>query len=144
MPTSFAAARIPSPSLSRLANISLPRSSRGIRKYLPYRLACNTPVDGWAALVLYYMSTRIACVDSRVNMKSEKGNEMSKRTCHPGLDDRCRDLDGEIRQKRGDTLVGTLRKTYGPDFAPGVRSDTRLDTLRDRSGTSLSKILKGK
>lgn len=64
--------------------------------------------------------------------------------CNKGLDDRCRDLDGEIRQKRGDTLVGTLRKTYGPDFAPGVRSDTRLDTLRDRMGGSLSKIIKGK
>jgi hypothetical protein len=62
-----------------------------------------------------------------------------------GLDDRCRDLDGEIRHKRGDTLVGTLRKTYGPDFAPGVRSDTRLDTLRKRAGgESLSKLLKKK
>jgi hypothetical protein len=61
-----------------------------------------------------------------------------------GLDDRCPDMDGEIRQKRGDTLMGTLRKTYGPDFAPGVRSDMRLDTLRDRMGGSLSKIIKGK
>jgi hypothetical protein len=69
---------------------------------------------------------------------------MSNRDCDIGLDQRCRDLDGEIRQKRGDTLVGTLRKTYGPDFAPGVRSDTRLDTLRDRTGKSLSKILKGR
>jgi hypothetical protein len=68
---------------------------------------------------------------------------MSKH-CHTGLDDRCRDQNGEIRQKRGDTLVGTLRRTYGPDFAPGVRSDMRLDTLRDRAGSSLSKILKGK
>jgi len=51
-------------------------------------------------------------------------------------------MDGEIRQKRGDTLVGTLRKTYGEDFAAGVRSDTRLDTLREREGASLSKILK--
>jgi hypothetical protein len=64
--------------------------------------------------------------------------------CHTGLDDRCRDQNGEIRQKRGDTLVGTLRKTYGDDFAPGVRSDMRLDTLRDRMGGSLSKIIKGK
>jgi len=64
--------------------------------------------------------------------------------CTPGLDDRCRDQDGEIRQKRGDTLVGTLRKTYGPDFAPGARSDMRLDTLRERlGGASLSKIVKG-
>ncbi|MEA2915465.1 MAG: hypothetical protein QOJ15_7546 [Bradyrhizobium sp.] len=65
--------------------------------------------------------------------------------CNNGLDDRCRDQDGEIRQKRGDTLMGTLRKTYGPDFAQGVRSDMRLDTLRDRmGGASLSKIIRGK
>ena len=68
----------------------------------------------------------------------KKGKE-----CQIGLDQRCRDGDGEIRQKRGDTLVKTLRKTYGPDFAPGVRSDTRLDTLRKKTGgESLSKILR--
>jgi hypothetical protein len=69
---------------------------------------------------------------------------MSKngKQCDVGLDRRCRDNDGEIRQKRGDTLVGTLRKTYGPDFAPGVRRDTRLDTLRKRAGgESLTKIV---
>jgi hypothetical protein len=44
---------------------------------------------------------------------------------------------------QADTLVRTLRKTYGPDFAPGVRGDMRLDTLREREGGSLSKILKG-
>jgi hypothetical protein len=68
---------------------------------------------------------------------------MGKRDCDVGLDRRCRDLDGEIRQKRGDTLVKTLRKTYGPEFAPGVRSDTRLDPLRERTGNSLSKLIKG-
>ena len=68
-----------------------------------------------------------------------------KKECNEGLDNRCRDLDGEIRQKRDDTLVRTLRETYGPDFAPGVRSDVRLDTLRQRAGgASLSKLLKGK
>jgi len=69
---------------------------------------------------------------------------MRKKHCETGLDNRCRDMDGEIRVKRGDTLVSTLRKTYGPDFAPGVRGDMRLDTLRAREGESLSKILKGK
>ncbi len=67
---------------------------------------------------------------------------MRNRDCQVGLDQRCRDFDGEIRQKRGDTLVRTLRKTYGPDFAAGVRSDMRLDTLREQMGGSLSKILK--
>jgi hypothetical protein len=63
--------------------------------------------------------------------------------CSLGLDNRCRDTDGEIRQKRGDTLVSTLRKTYGPDFAPGVRGDARLDTLRERAGgESLSQLAK--
>jgi hypothetical protein len=66
----------------------------------------------------------------------------NNKQCKAGLDDRCRDRDGEIRQKRGDTLVSTLRKTYGDDFAPGVRGDMRLNTLRKRSGgESLSKIL---
>jgi hypothetical protein len=60
-----------------------------------------------------------------------------------GLDGRSRDANGEIREKRGDTLVKTLRETYGPEFAKGVRGDTRLDTLRERQGgESLSKIVK--
>ncbi len=67
---------------------------------------------------------------------------MATRQCNPGLDQRCRDQDGEIRQKRGDTLVGTLRETYGAEFARGVRSDTRLDTLRERTGKSLSEMIK--
>jgi hypothetical protein len=67
---------------------------------------------------------------------------MSK-DCRTGLDDRCRDEDGSIRRKRGDTLVGTLRQEYGNDFAPGVRSDKRLDSLLEDSATdSLSEYLR--
>ena len=62
-----------------------------------------------------------------------------------GLDGRQRDANGEIRHKRGDTLVRTLRKEYGEDFAKGVRSDARLDTVLERTGaTSLSELLKKK
>ncbi|MFL9908864.1 hypothetical protein [Paraburkholderia sp. RL17-337-BIB-A] len=62
-----------------------------------------------------------------------------------GLDGRQRDANGEIRHKRGDTLVRTLRKEYGEDFAKGVRSDARLDTVLERTGaTSLSDLLKKK
>ena len=60
----------------------------------------------------------------------------------PGLDGRHRDNDGEIHEKRGDTLLGTLRETY-PSLLPGVRADTRLDTLRDRHGVdSLDQLLR--
>uniref|UniRef100_E1TJ82 Uncharacterized protein n=1 Tax=Burkholderia sp. (strain CCGE1003) TaxID=640512 RepID=E1TJ82_BURSG len=60
-----------------------------------------------------------------------------------GLDDRQRDANGEIRRKRGDTLVGTLRKEYGEGFAKGTRSDAQLDTLLEKTGAkSLSELLK--
>ena len=70
---------------------------------------------------------------------------MLKKLCPPALDDRCRDRDGEIRHKRSDTLVRTLRETYGRDFAPGARSDMKLGTLLERERAStLSEYLKKK
>ena len=63
--------------------------------------------------------------------------------CQQGLASRCRNENGQIRDKRDDTQVGTLRKTYGPDFAPGVRSDMHLGTLLARKNApSLSALLK--
>lgn len=60
-----------------------------------------------------------------------------------GLDDRQRDQDGEIRQKRRDTLVGTLRNEYGDEFAKGYRKDTQLGTVLDKEGfDSLHQLLK--
>jgi hypothetical protein len=68
---------------------------------------------------------------------------MSSKHFPKGLDGRQRDRDGEIRQKRSDTLVGTLRKTYGDDFAQGYRSDTKLGTLLRKEGAeSLDQLLK--
>jgi hypothetical protein len=67
---------------------------------------------------------------------------MSK-DCRPGLDDRCRDNNGEIRHKNGATRIGTLRETYGENFASGARNDMKLDTLLERTGSrSLSQLLK--
>jgi len=63
--------------------------------------------------------------------------------CSKGLDKRCRDNDGQIREKRGDTRIDTLRQTYGPEFAKQYRGDMRLDTLRDKEGVrSLTEYLK--
>jgi hypothetical protein len=54
-------------------------------------------------------------------------------TKQPGLDGRHRDVDGKIRSKNGNTLVDTLRETYGEAFAKGHRSDMKLETLLDRT-----------
>jgi hypothetical protein len=71
------------------------------------------------------------------------GVKMSKKHCDNGLDNRCRDGDGEIRHKRSDTLVRTLRGTYGDDFANDYRSDAKLGTvLKNENAATLSAFLK--
>ena len=54
----------------------------------------------------------------------------------PGLDNRRRDENGQTRAKNGNTRVGTLRETYGENFAPGRRSDMKLDTLLEETGSA--------
>jgi hypothetical protein len=59
------------------------------------------------------------------------------------LDKRHRDINGEIHAKRSDTLVGTLRKTYGEEFLTDFRSDAKLGTVLDRTGAqSLTDLVK--
>lgn len=45
---------------------------------------------------------------------------------------RSRNEDGPLRQKRGDTHVGTIEKIYGVNL--NVRSDMHLNTLLQREG----------
>lgn len=45
---------------------------------------------------------------------------------------RSRNESGPLREKRGDTHVKTIEKTYDRDF--GVRGDMHLDTLLQREG----------
>jgi hypothetical protein len=63
-----------------------------------------------------------------------------------GLDNRQRDQNspkaGQIREKRADTLVDTLREEYGPNFAKGYRADAKLGTIRDDTGKSLHQLVK--
>jgi len=67
----------------------------------------------------------------------------AKRSHGCGLDNRCRDEDGAIRKKRGDTLVATLRAEYGDDFARGFRGDATLETvLKETASGSLSDYLR--
>jgi hypothetical protein len=70
---------------------------------------------------------------------------MAQKHFPKGLDGRMQDKNGEIRRKRDDTLVGTLRQEYGKDFAADYRSDAKLGTvLRDTGAGSLNQLLKKK
>jgi len=53
---------------------------------------------------------------------------------------RTRDDNGQLRQKRADTLVGNIEREYDVDF--GVRSDMELGTLRQQTGlTSIDALV---
>jgi hypothetical protein len=64
-------------------------------------------------------------------------------TKQPGLDHRHRDKNGEISRKHGNTLISTLRKTYGEDFAAGIPGHSNLsDALHQLDEPSLSKLVR--
>ncbi len=61
----------------------------------------------------------------------------------PGLDDRHRDADGQVRRKSGNTLIRTVREDHGDNVAAGHRSNSHLSTVLRKEGVgSLSKLLK--
>ena len=70
---------------------------------------------------------------------------MTQKHFPKGLDGRMKDKNGEIRRKRNDTQVATLRQEYGKGFASDYRSDAELGTLlKDNKVSSLSQLLKKK
>jgi hypothetical protein len=75
-------------------------------------------------------------------------NRMAKaasKTIKKGLDHRARDKGGQIRHKRRDTMVKTLRIEYGEHFAKGFKPDATLaDVLKKAGATSLHELLKMK
>jgi hypothetical protein len=71
--------------------------------------------------------------EGRARGSAQPLETMISKKCHSGLDNRCRDNNGEIRHKNGSTLVGRLRHIYGKNFTAGIHSDMKLDTLLDRT-----------
>jgi hypothetical protein len=59
-----------------------------------------------------------------------------------GIDSRNRESDGRIREKSGNTLVGTLRKSYGEDFLSDWRSDAKLSSVRQETDMSLNEMVR--
>jgi hypothetical protein len=58
-----------------------------------------------------------------------------------GLDNRHRNKDGEISGKHGNTLIRTLRKVYGQNFAAGYPETEKLsEVLLQLNETSLSQL----
>ncbi|HVZ83531.1 MAG TPA: hypothetical protein VG893_07625 [Terracidiphilus sp.] len=59
-----------------------------------------------------------------------------------GLDGRHRDTNGRIEEKKGNTLVRTLRATYGEDFLRDWRGNAKLSTVRSETDMSLTELVR--
>ena len=59
-----------------------------------------------------------------------------------GLDGRHRDRNGRIEEKRGDTLVRTLRDEFVDDFLRDWRSNAKLATVRKETDMSLAELVR--
>jgi hypothetical protein len=60
----------------------------------------------------------------------------------PMASERQRGKTGEISRKHGNTLIRTLRKHYGANFAPGCDDDEKLSAvLHELDEPSLSKLV---
>jgi hypothetical protein len=60
----------------------------------------------------------------------------------PGLNYRHRDKNGRIARKHGNTLISTLRQTYGANFASACPADAKLiDVLHRLDEPSLTKLV---
>jgi hypothetical protein len=66
---------------------------------------------------------------------AKKASAKKAKKTKKDLDGRHRDKTGRIDKKHGNTLVGTLRKTYGEHFAKGRRATLMLKTLLKETGT---------
>jgi hypothetical protein len=72
-----------------------------------------------------------------LSLAATRESSMSK----PGLDHRHRNHDGDISHKHGNTLIGTLRKMYGPGFAAGYPPTEKLsEVMLQLNETSLSQL----
>jgi hypothetical protein len=60
-----------------------------------------------------------------------------------GVNASYRDMGGEISRRHGDTLIGTLRISYGSRFAKGCADDEKLcDVLAKLDEPSLFKLVR--
>ena len=58
------------------------------------------------------------------------------------MDERHRDRNGEIAQKHGNTFVSSLRKIYGPAFAPACGDSEKLfEALHTLDEPSLARLV---
>jgi hypothetical protein len=75
------------------------------------------------------------------NRHRDKTGVISRKSLE--LDNRHRDKTGMISRKHGNTLVGTLRKQYGPGFAANFKDTDKLsDVLAELDTPSLAKVIR--
>src|SRR5438105_48617 len=77
------------------------------------------------------------------SLKRRPGPHFSVKELQMAIDTRHRGKTGEVSRKHGNTLIRTLRKTYGSDFAKGCADDEKLsDILATLDEQTLSHLIR--
>ena len=114
--------------------------------YVPSLLQGVYGSEKWMT-ALFKQKRKLRLVDATRSpeSRSKSSGALDKRvegTRSTGLDGRHRDRHGRIEEKRGDTLVRTLREEYGEDFLPGWHSSATLSTVRKETDMSLTELVR--
>ena len=117
-----------------------------VAHYVPSLLQGVYGSEKWMT-VLYKQRRKLKLVDATRSLESKSRNSglVDKRvegTRSTGLDSRHRDRNGRIEEKRGDTLVRTLREEFGGGFLPGWHSNATLATVRKGTDMSLTELVR--
>jgi hypothetical protein len=117
-----------------------------VAHYVPALLQGVYGTEKWMT-ALYKRRRRLRIVDAahkpeRKPMSARGPDIRREDTMSAGLDGRHRDRNGRIEEKRGDTLVRTLRTEYGQDFLRDWHSDAKLSTVREEADMSLTELVR--
>ena len=98
-----------------------------------------------AAAIVYHCYYRLELQSSQVEVfRCHRANKEVIKMAQdaPGMRGyRSRNTDGELREKRDDTHVGTVERIYGVDL--GMRSDAHLKTAKERNNVdSLDQLIR--
>jgi hypothetical protein len=117
-----------------------------VAHYVPGLLQGVYGSEKWMT-ALYKQRRKLRLVDATRNLERKSISawvldKKGEQTMSTGLDSRHRDQNGRIDEKRGDTLIRTLREEYGEDFLRDWRGNTKLSTVRKESDMSLTELVR--
>jgi hypothetical protein len=120
--------------------------NRVVQAAIGDRLKTEYEVPQTLPSVFYALIARMDEIDERkINRRYRSQGRPATEDTEEGMaiEARHRDKNGEVGRKHGNTLIRTLRKTYGPSFGKGCSEKDQLsDVLHRLDEPSLGRLIR--